>query len=62
MFSTGQLIFAILFALVFLVVVIVAYRKDRSLHRKNFKGIKWIVLAFLAFISILFLIKYVLKE
>ncbi|MEN8788780.1 MAG: hypothetical protein ABF295_04630 [Flavobacteriaceae bacterium] len=62
MFSTGQLIFAILFALVFLVVIIAAYRRDRSLHRKNFKGIKWILLAFITFILILFLIKYVLKE
>ncbi len=62
MFSTGQLIFAILFALVFLVIIIGAYRRDRNLHRKNFKGIKWILMSFAAFIIILFLIKYVLKE
>ncbi|MGB5237755.1 MAG: hypothetical protein WBM43_01615 [Flavobacteriaceae bacterium] len=62
MFSTGQLIFAILFALVFLIVIISAYRRDRSLHRKNFQGVKWIILAFTAFIIILFLIKYILKE
>lgn len=62
MFSTGQLIFAILFAVVFLIVVIRAYRRDRKLHRKNFKGVKWIILAFTAFIIILFFIKYILKN
>ncbi len=62
MFSTGQLIFAVLFALGFLIIIIAAYRRDRSLHRKNFKGVKWIILAFAAFIIFLFLIKYVLKE
>ena len=62
MFSTGQLIFAILFALVFLFIIIGAYRRDRRQHRKNFNGVKWIILAFATFIIILFLIKYVLKE
>jgi uncharacterized membrane protein len=62
MFSTGQLIFAILFALVFLIAIVGAYRRDRRLHKRSFQGVRWIALAFAAFIIFLFLIKYVLKE
>ncbi len=62
MFSEGQLIFAILFAITFILVVIISYRKDRNLHRKNFRGVKWVLLTFLIFVIILFIIKYTLKN
>ena len=62
MFSEGQLIFAVLFAITFILVVIFSYRKDRNLHRKNFRGVKWVLLTFLAFVIILFIIKYTLKN
>jgi len=62
MFSTGQITFAILFAISFIVIIIFSYRKDALLHFKNYKGVKWIVLAFLTFIASLFLIKFALKS
>ncbi len=62
MFSNGQLIFAVLFALVFLVVIIISYKKDKKLHLKSYKGVKWVGVAFLIFLTILFVIKYFLKN
>ena len=62
MFSEGQLIFAVLFAITFILVVIFSYRKDRNLHRKTYRGVKWVLLTFLAFVIILFIIKYTLKN
>ena len=62
MFSTGQLIFAILFFLAFVVIIILSYKKDKRLHKKNYKGVIWILISFVTFIIILFLIKYFLKN
>nr|WP_228235356.1 hypothetical protein [Muricauda sp. M10] len=62
MFSTGQLIFAILFFVAFVVIVTLSYKKDKKLHRKNYKGVIWILVSFITFIIILFLIKYFLKN
>ncbi|SEL30273.1 hypothetical protein SAMN04488008_103349 [Maribacter orientalis] len=62
MFSTGQIIFAIGFALVFAIVIIISYKKDFKLHQKNYKGIKWIGLFFVLFLVSLLCIKYLLKE
>ncbi|SHI48660.1 hypothetical protein SAMN04487911_102220 [Arenibacter nanhaiticus] len=61
MFSTGQLIFAGLFFIAFVIITFFAYNKDKSLHLKNYKGIKWIALTFVSFIIILFIIKFFLK-
>ncbi|UII75113.1 hypothetical protein LV716_12705 [Flagellimonas sp. HMM57] len=62
MFSTGQLIFAALFVVVFIAIISISYRKDKSLHKKNYKGVKWIMVSFVTFIIILFLIKHFLKN
>ena len=62
MFSKGQVIFAVLFAVTFIFVIIRSYRKDRNLHQKNYKGVRWVGLAFLTFIIMLFVIKYLLKD
>lgn len=62
MFSSGQLIFAILFFLAFVVIITLSYKKDKKLHRKNYKGVIWILVSFITFIIILFLIKYFLKN
>jgi len=62
MFSTGQLVFAVLFIIVFVAVLISMYRKDLALHKKYYKGSYRILLAFLAFIAILFVIKYFTKD
>jgi len=62
MFSKGQLIFAILFAISFALVIIFTYKKDKKLHSKNYKGVKWVGIIFAIFIIILFIIKYLLKN
>jgi len=62
MFSTGQLIFAALFVIFFTLVIILSYKKDTALHRKNYKGVKWVAIVFILFIIFLFGIKYLLKN
>ena len=62
MFSTGQIIFAILFFVAFVIFVSFSYKKDRKLHRKEYKGSFWVLIGFIAFVLILFGIKYYLKE
>ena len=51
MFTKGQWIFGILFALVFIAVLIYTYRKDLRLHKKYYKGTVWVLIAFIAFIA-----------
>ena len=62
MFSTGQLIFAGLFFITFVIIIIISYQKDKKLHLKNYQGVKWVGFFFLIFILILFLIKTTLKN
>lgn len=62
MFSSGQMIFAALFVIVFVLVIFLSYRKDKRLHAKNYKGSVWVAVGFFMFILILFLIKYFLKQ
>lgn len=54
MFTTGRTIFALAFIVVFAVVLAVAYRKDLSYLRANYKGV-WLVLALI----LLFLVAFV---
>ena len=62
MFSTNQLIFAALFVVVFIGVMIVSYRKDKKLHKKHFKGSAWILVGFVVFVAVLLAAKLYLKE
>lgn len=62
MFTNGQLIFAALFVVVFALIIGYSYTKDKTLHLKNYKGVKWIALTFIIFIITLFIIKYLLKN
>nr|WP_281542665.1 hypothetical protein [Maribacter aestuarii] len=62
MFSSGQIIFAVLFAITFMVIIVISYRKDLKLHQKNYKGVKWVGIFFILFLLILFFIKYFLKD
>ncbi|APQ18204.1 hypothetical protein A9200_09000 [Maribacter hydrothermalis] len=62
MFSSGQIIFTIVFAIAFAVIIIISYKKDFKLHQKNFKGVKWIGIFFALFIIFLLCIKYFLKD
>jgi hypothetical protein len=62
MFSTGQLVFAVAFIIVFVTVLIFVYKKDVAIHKKYYKGSYRILIAFLAFIAILFAIKLLTKD
>ncbi|MEM7187122.1 MAG: hypothetical protein AAF466_10725 [Bacteroidota bacterium] len=53
MFSTGQLIFAICFFVAFVVLMVFSYRRDRKLHRKQYKGSLWILVGFVIFVLLL---------
>lgn len=57
MFSTGQMIFAAFFVIVFTVVMIYAYRKDLQLHKRYYKGSLRILLVFILFIVTIVVIK-----
>lgn len=62
MFSSGQITFGIIFAICFIIAMIFMYRKDLATHKIYYKGTKWILLAFFAFVVILFIIKAFLKH
>ncbi len=62
MFSTGQLIFAALFFISFVIIIVYTYKKDKALHQKYYKGAKWVGLLFLVFVLILFIIKHYIKN
>lgn len=62
MFTTGQLIFAILFFVGFVAAAIVMYRKDKTMHRHYYKGSYKVLIGFLLFIALLFVIKTYLKH
>ncbi|WP_291275573.1 hypothetical protein [Flavobacterium sp.] len=62
MFSKGQTLFALAFAITFIIALFFMYRKDANVHKKTYKGVKWVLLGFILFILFLFLIKTVIKE
>ncbi|WKX74904.1 hypothetical protein Q5W13_14065 [Zobellia laminariae] len=61
MFTTGQIAFATIFASCFIIIIFFSYKKDKKLHAKNYKGVKWVGLLFIAFVIILLFIKHFLK-
>lgn len=62
MFSNGQLVFALVFIVVFAIIISYSYKKDKKLHLKNYQGVKWVGIFFIIFLVILFCIKYLLKN
>ncbi|MBT8254727.1 MAG: hypothetical protein HKN00_11055 [Flavobacteriaceae bacterium] len=60
MFSDGQIVFGILFAIAFIITIIIAYRKDRKLHNKYYKGSVWVLIVFISFIVLIAMIKFLL--
>ncbi|MCW8979904.1 MAG: hypothetical protein OQJ83_00845 [Altibacter sp.] len=61
MFTTNQLIFAVCFFVAFVILMILSYKKDRKLHKKQYKGSFWILIGFLVFVLALIAIKSYLK-
>lgn len=61
MFTPGQIVFALLFILVFVLVMVRMYRKDRPWLQKHYKGSGWVLLLFILFISLLLFLKYILR-
>ena len=61
MFTPGQIVFALLFILAFVLVMIRMYRQDRPWLQKQYKGSGWVLLLFIAFISLLLFLKYILR-
>ncbi|MDI5899370.1 hypothetical protein [Flavobacterium yafengii] len=62
MFSQGQLVFAGLFLVAFIIAAIYAYRKDIKIHKEFYKGNYKILIGFGIFIGILFFIKVLFKR
>lgn len=62
MFSTGQIIFALSFIIVFTIIIIIMYRKDLKMHKVYYKGSLWVLLTFILFMVLLFVIKITLKD
>jgi hypothetical protein len=61
MFSNGQIIFGVLFFIVFAIVIAYTYRKDLKLHKRFYAGSIWVLVAFIAFILFITAIKFFLK-
>ena len=59
MFTKGQMVFGILFAVAFTIALIFAYRKDLKLHKKYYPGTFWVLLAFISFILFIAAIKFI---
>lgn len=57
MFSDGQKLFGILFALAFAIALIIAYKKDKKVRQGYYKGSVWVLIAFISFIVMIALIK-----
>ena len=60
MFSNGQIIFGIIFFIVFSIIIGFTYRKDLKLHKQFYKGSLWILLGFISFILLIAAIKFLL--
>lgn len=56
MFTTGRLIFALSFVLVFVIGLVWSYRKDKAVNRIHFRQSYKVLIGILLFVSVLFLI------
>jgi len=53
MFTKGQLIFAIIFVIIFTLIISYSYVRDSSLHKEYYKNTYVILIVFIVFISII---------
>ncbi len=62
MFTTGRIIFASLFVVVFVTAMIISYKKDAKRNKKYYQnGALYVSVAIVVTISLLFLSKYLIK-
>ncbi len=57
MFTKGQLIFAIFFVITFTIIIIISYKKDLKFLKNTYKGVRWVLLGFIIFFSLLVILK-----
>ena len=57
MFSSGQLVFAILFFISFLAIVTISYKKDLKGLKGSYSGIRWVIIGFVCFVLLLVILK-----
>jgi hypothetical protein len=61
MFSNGQMIFGVIFFIVFAIIIGFTYRKDLKLHKRFYSGSIWILVGFIGFILSIVAIKFFFK-
>ena len=59
MFTTGQLIFGLLFFIAFVIAIAYQYRKDLKIHKVHYKGTFWVLIAFVGFIAMIAAVKFI---
>jgi tellurite resistance protein TehA-like permease len=59
MFTTGQLIFGILFFIAFVIAIAYQYRKDINIRKIHYRGSVWILIAFVGFIGMIAVVKFI---
>ena len=57
MFSNGQLLFGLIFFILFIIIVSISYKKDLKKLNGSYKGIKWVLIGFIIFITVLVILK-----
>jgi hypothetical protein len=57
MFTKGQLIFAIFFVITFTIIIVISYKKDLKFLKNTYKGVRWVLIGFIIFFSLLVILK-----
>ena len=57
MFSNGQLLFGLIFFISFIILVTYSYKRDLKKLNGSYKGIKWVIIGFIMFVSMLVILK-----
>ena len=61
MFTEGQMIFGVIFFIVFAISIFYTYKKDFALHKKYYSGSIWVLVGFIAFLLFIICIKLIFK-
>ena len=57
MFTNGQLVFGVIFFISFIIIITYSYRKDLKKLDGSYSGIKWVILGFITFVTLLVILK-----